>query len=629
VGNWSIAKARETYNIEHWSAGYFDINEQGQVIAFPDGNRKEPGINLAELVPAIIERGLSLPVLVRFTDILKQRVKALNTAFAAAISQYDYQNTYTAVYPIKVNQQRRVVEKIHHKDQFVTGLEAGSKPELMAVLALANKPGTIIVCNGYKDREYIRMALIGRQLGHHVYIIIEKMSELPLILAEAKKLNVTPKLGIRIRTASIGAGKWQNTGGEKAKFGLSAAQVLHIIEQLQQAEQLACLELLHCHIGSQIANIRDIQRGMHECARYYAELHQLGANIRYVDVGGGLGVDYEGTTSRSFCSMNYTLQEYANNVIAALTEICQTHQLPHPGVFTECGRAMTAHHAVLITNITEIEQPSAPANIEPAQDDEPPVIKDLWNSFSKLSARTALEVYHDICYWLSEAHSMYIHGLLNLQERARAEELYTAACLTIKDLLQPNKRVHQEILDEINEKLAAKFFCNFSVFQSLPDVWAIKQIFPIIPLSQLDKNPTIRGKLQDLTCDSDGCISNYIDGQSLEKTLPLPPFDAKNPYLLGIFLVGAYQEILGDMHNLFGDTDSVHVELTQNGNYQLVEPVKGETVGNVLGSVHFNMDRLLDAYRSQLQQAKLTPMQLEQYFSELAAGLSGYTYLED
>ena len=627
--DWTIAKARETYNIEHWSAGYFDINTKGQVIAFPDGEKNQPGINLAELIPAILARGLSLPVLVRFTDILKHRVKALNTAFTAAISHYNYQNTYTAIYPIKVNQQRRVVEKIHHKEPFVTGLEAGSKPELMAVLALATKPGTIIVCNGYKDREYIRMALIGRQLGHQVYIIIEKVSELPLILAEAKKLGITPKLGIRIRTASVGAGKWQNTGGEKAKFGLSAAQVLHVIEQLQQAEQLACLELLHCHIGSQVANIRDIQRGMHECARYYAELHKLGANLRYVDVGGGLGVDYEGTSSRSFCSMNYTLQEYANNVVAALTEICQANQLPHPGIFTECGRAMTAHHAVLITNITEIEQPTVPSTIEPAQENEPVVVKDLWNSLHQLSKRNALEVYHDVCYWLSEAHSMYIHGLLNLQERARAEELYTSACLTLKDLLQPNKRVHREVLDELNEKLAAKFFCNFSVFQSLPDVWAINQIFPIIPLTHLDEAPILRGKLQDLTCDSDGCISHYIDGQSLEKTLPLPPFKAENPYLLGIFLVGAYQEILGDMHNLFGDTDSVHVELTESGNYQLVEPVKGETVGDVLNSVHFNLDKLLESYRSQLQQAKLSPTQFEQYFTELAAGLSGYTYLED
>jgi len=629
VTNWTIAKARETYNIEHWSAGYFDINTKGQLIAFPDGEKNQPGVNIADLIPAILARGLSLPVLVRFTDILKHRVKALNTAFATAISHYNYQNTYTAIYPIKVNQQRRVVEKIHHKDQFVTGLEAGSKPELMAVLALATKPGTIIVCNGYKDREYIRMALIGRQLGHQVYIIIEKISELPLILAEAKKLGITPKLGIRIRTASVGAGKWQNTGGEKAKFGLSAAQVLHVVEQLQQAEQLACLELLHCHIGSQVANIRDIQRGMHECARYYAELHKLGANLRYVDVGGGLGVDYEGTSSRSFCSMNYTLQEYANNVVAALTEICQANQLPHPGIFTECGRAMTAHHAVLITNITEIEQPTVPSAIQPAQENEPVVIKDLWNGLNQLSKRNALEVYHDICYWLSEAHSMYIHGLLNLQERARAEELYTSACLTIKDLLQPNKRVHREVLDELNEKLAAKFFCNFSVFQSLPDVWAINQIFPIIPLTHLDEAPILRGKLQDLTCDSDGCISNYIDGQSLEKTLPLPPFKAENPYLLGIFLVGAYQEILGDMHNLFGDTDSVHVELTESGNYQLVEPVKGETVGNVLNTVHFNIDKLLESYRVQLQQAKLSPIQFEQYFTELAAGLSGYTYLED
>ncbi|MFA7098203.1 MAG: biosynthetic arginine decarboxylase, partial [Gammaproteobacteria bacterium] len=558
--NWTIQEARETYNIAHWGNGYVDTNDRGHLVVRPDRRSDRPGIDLYELAEEIKGAGLTLPVLVRFTDILHDRIDTLCGAFARAMEVDDYRGRFTAVYPIKVNQQRRVVEEILAHGGARVGLEAGSKPELMAVLALADQRGGVVVCNGYKDREYIRLALIGLQLGHRVHIVVEKLSELELVIQEAQNLQVKPLLGVRVRLASIGAGKWQNTGGEKAKFGLSAAQVLRMVNRLTEVGMLDALQLLHFHLGSQIANIRDVQRGLREAARYYAELHRLGARIATVDVGGGLGVDYEGTRSRSFCSMNYSVQEYANNVVHVLWEICAAEGLPHPDIITESGRAMTAHHAVLITNVIDVEQ--VPGNgIAPAGDDEPLIIQDLWQALASLSSRSALETYHDAVHWLSEAQAMYTHGVLTLEQRARIEHLYFAICREVRPLLQATTRAQREAVDELNEKLADKYFCNISVFQSIPDVWAIDQIFPIVPLHRLDERPDRRVVIQDLTCDSDGRIDHYVDREGVEATLPLHAIQPGKPYLLGIFMVGAYQEILGDMHNLFGDTDSVNVEL--------------------------------------------------------------------
>jgi arginine decarboxylase len=624
-----INQARETYNVAHWGAGYFDINEQGHLTARPRRDKDETGIDLYELTREIHAAGLSLPVLVRFTDILHDRVETLCDAFQDAMRDEGYEGGYTAVYPIKVNQQRSVVEELLSRGAGGVGLEAGSKPELMAVLALSSRSGGVIICNGYKDREYIRLALIGKQLGHRVYIVVEKLSELETVIREARELNISPLLGMRVRLASIGAGKWQNTGGEKAKFGLSAAQVLQMVERLRSAGMLDSLQLLHFHMGSQIANVRDIQRGMREAGRHYAELHSMGVNIRCVDVGGGLGVDYEGTRSRSFCSMNYSVQEYARNIVHSLWETCSDSGLPYPDIITESGRAMTAHHAVLITNVIDIERAPDTDDIREPSEDDPIILQDLWQGLQSLSSRSVLEVYHDAVYWLAEARAMYNHGVLNLEQRARAEQLYFATCHQVRPLLQASSRAHRELLDELNDILADKYFCNFSVFQSIPDVWAIKQLFPIVPLHRLQEPPSRHAVLQDLTCDSDGRIDQYIDQRGVESTLPLHQLRGDEPYLLGIFMVGAYQEILGDLHNLFGDTDSVNIALQADGEYRLAQPERGDTVEDVLRYVHFNAADLLQAYQRKIAEAGLSESRCRQYLEELEAGLGGYTYLED
>lgn len=625
---WSLEHTRNTYSLDHWGGGYFDVNERGHLLARPRRDRSSPGVDLYELAAACRARGLTLPVLVRFTDILRDRVDTLCDAFAAARAADDYRGRYTAVYPIKVNQQERVVAEILGHGDSRVGLEAGSKPELMAVLALS-RPGGTIICNGYKDREYIRLALIGQRLGHRVFIVVEKLSELDLVIQESGTLDVKPLLGLRVRLASLGAGKWQNTGGDKAKFGLNATQVLTLVERLRGAGLLDCLQLLHCHLGSQIANIRDIQRGMREVGRYYAELHALGVPLANVDVGGGLGVDYEGTHSRSFCSTNYSVQEYANNVVHALWDICTEHDLPHPDIITESGRAMTAHHALLITNVIDSE--AAPGTGEPAppSEDEPLIIQDLWQVLADLEGRSVLEAYHDAVHWLGEAQSMYLHGVIDLAQRARVESLYATICQRVRAMLNSNRPAHREVLDELNEKLADKYFINLSVFQSMPDVWAIDQIFPIVPLHRLDQAPSRRAVLQDLTCDSDGRIDQYVDNDGVESTLPVHPYRPGDEYLLGIFLVGAYQEILGDMHNLFGDTDAVNVTLTADGGYELSQPERGDTIDELLRYVHFDTEALRAAYHRKIAAGALSDQERAFFTAELEEGLTGYTYLED
>lgn len=630
MNDWSIAKAREVYNIEHWSSNFFDVNEAGHMIAYPTGKGNCQGVDIYEIVNQLPNHGLSLPLLIRFTDILRTRAQQLRMAFNNAITEYRYQGSYNAVYPIKVNQHRRVVGAILQNSQGEIGLEAGSKAELLAAIGLSTIPGSVVICNGYKDREYIRLALIGKALGHRVTIILEKFSELETILQEAEKMQIEPLLGLRIRLATIGGGRWQDSSGVKSKFGFSASSILDVIETLKRANKLHFLHMLHFHLGSQIANILHIQQGMRECARFYVELKQLGVDIDTVDVGGGLGVDYEGTRSRnSSCSMNYSWQEYANNIVYILAEICAEHNLPHPNIITEAGRAMTAHHAVLITNVIEMEP--AVKNVEPEAptSEENQLIKNFWDGYKNLNPQTALETYHDAYLWMQEVNSMYAHGVVNLAERARAEELYAAICLKVRSLLKPSVRAHREIADEINEKLADKFHANFSLFQSLPDAWAINQVFPIMPLHGLNQVPVHRAILQDITCDSDGRVELYVDNEGVETTLPLPDFATTQPFYIGIFLVGAYQEILGDMHNLFGDTDSVHVELQPDGSYQLVNPMQGDLVEDVLRYVHFDTRELVHSYRQQMANADLNPTLVQSYLQEVVAGLHGYTYLED
>ncbi len=628
--------AHKVYNIAHWSDGYLDVNAQGEVLIRPDRGRTPATINLPELTRQLTGSGVPLPVLIRFTDILHDRVNTLCDAFNHVAREQGYQGRYTAVYPIKVNQQRRVVEELLAAEPAASrgqiGLEAGSKPELMAVLALSRAPGSVIVCNGYKDREYIRLALIGQKLGHRVYIVVEKQSELPLILEQARELDVTPLIGVRARLATIGKGNWQNTGGEKSKFGLSASQVLSVVDTLKQAGALGSLQLLHFHLGSQIANIRDIQTGLRECARFYSELHRLGAPVATVDIGGGLGVDYEGTRSRSSCSMNYSVHEYAYNVVHVLQSECDRHGIPHPDLISESGRALTAHHSVLVTNVIDQERAS---NLEPTPPDGAAAspLQDLWRDLQSLldadSPRALPEIYHDVLHAMADVHGQFAHGLLSLPERAQAETLYTRCCHLLRSKLDGANRAHREIIDELNEKLAEKLFVNFSLFQSLPDVWGIDQIFPVMPINGLNRPLNRRVVIQDITCDSDGRIDLYVDGQGIETTLPLPDDASDEPLLIGFFMTGAYQEILGDMHNLFGDTHSVDVRLDADGGYQVSEAILGDTVAKVLKYVNFEPDRLLAAYRGKFAASSLPAAQKEALLAELAAGLDGYTYLEE
>lgn len=629
MSEWSIQQARDLYHVAHWSDGFFDVGESGTLRAHPNGPCDPTSIDLHDIAEAISESGISFPVLLRFPGILRKRIQILNEAFNHAIKSHDYRGEFLSAYPIKVNQQRHVVESILKNGKVPVGIETGSKPELLAALGMPSEDMPVIICNGYKDREYIRLALIGQRLGHKVYIILEKFSELTLALEEADKLNVEPCLGVRVRLASVGAGKWQESGGEKSKFGFSAPQLLQVVETLRAKNRLHLLRVLHFFMGSQLANISDIQRGMHEGVRYYETLRSLGAPIDTIDVGGGLGIDYEGTRSRSFCSMNYSIQEYANNVVYTIADMCNQHDLPHPRIVTESGRAITAHHAMIITNIISTEPACETTNLSPPEDDHLPILHELWESYVNLSEKTALEGYHDACHWMSEIHTMYIHGLLGLKERAYAEEIYYATCSKLCTLLKPTVRAHREMIDELHEKLAHKFVCNFSLFQSLPDAWAIDQVFPIIPISGLDQKPTLRGILHDITCDSDGKVDMYVNNYGLESTLPLLPHDPDKPYLMGIFLVGAYQEILGDLHNLFGDTNSIHAELLPDGRYELTNAMHGDSVETSLRHVDFSSKELLQSYSQQLKKSGLPAVECEEYLSDLTKGLKGYTYFEE
>ena len=623
--SWNAELSREIYAVEHWGEGYFDVGEAGNVIVRPTRHPEQGAIDLLEIAQAVRAEGLSLPVLVRFIDILRDRVACLNQAFALARREYGYRGQYTPVYPIKVNQQRGVVAGILGASTHPVGLEAGSKSELLAILALS-RAGSVI-CNGYKDRSYIRLALIGRRLGLNVYIVIEKLSELDVVLAEAATLAIEPQLGVRIRLSSISAGKWQNSGGEKSKFGLHGAEVLKLVDRLAGLGKLDWLKLMHFHMGSQIADISDVKSALREAGRYYAELHALGAAIEVADVGGGLGIDYEGTRSTSECSINYSIDEYAHSIVRSFSEICAEYGLPHPHLVSESGRAMSAHHAVLITNVTDIE--TVPDDAGAGLSSQAKPLLDLAECLRRLPTESVLGVYHEAQFDLAEARAMFIQGQLRLTELAEAERLNAAICHGVQQRLDVRLRAHRELIDELNERLADKVFCNFSLFQSMPDAWAINQIFPVMPLQRLNEEPTRRGVIQDLTCDSDGRIDAYIDQQSLESTLRMHPIRPGEPYLFGIFLVGAYQEILGDMHNLFGDTHSVNVELDGQGGYRLLDPMHGDGADDMLRYVHIDPEELERAYRKKLLEARLPPEQRKLYESELMAGLSGYTYLEE
>lgn len=626
--DWTSADSTSLYGIKHWGGGYFSVSDAGEVMVTP--NRENgTAISLHDVVHELNTRGQDLPMLLRFPDILQDRVWQLCRAFNRSIHKNGYQGSYTAIYPIKVNQQESVIKNIiiPKNDDVSIGLEAGSKPELMIVLAFAPQGGTI-VCNGYKDRSFIRLALMAQRLGHQVFIVIEKESEVDLVIEESAKLGVCANIGLRVRLSSLSSSKWADTGGEKGKFGLSAAQLISAAQRLQAAGLGDAVRLMHFHMGSQIANIADYRAGFKEAVRYFAELRGLGLPIDYVDVGGGLGVDYDGTHSRNASSVNYDIGEYSHTIVSMLQEYCDTHALPHPHIFSESGRAMTAHHAVLVMNVTDVE--TLPESVP-----ELPDTASLSFAIQKLitlleqgiDTEMVTETYYRIGHYLAEVNEQYVDGKVSLPEKALAEQLHAVLCRRLKTGLHTSHRAQRQVFDDLTDKLADKYFCNFSVFQSLPDTWAIDQVLPIMPLHRLNERPTRRAVLQDLTCDSDGKVSLYVDQQSIESNMPLHTWRAGEPYLLGVFMVGAYQEILGDMHNLFGDTDSVNVSVRSDGSIDYSGMEEHDTVEDMLRYVHLQPQEAINKFEEKLHRAKLDSDQRRLYSAEFFHTLKQSSYL--
>ena len=630
---WDIEQARALYNIQGWGAGFFDINARGHVVVRPDREHPERELDLFEIAGDLEEQGVGLPVLLRFSDILRSRIEALSTRFERAIAEFGYEGGYTTVYPIKVNQQRHVVEEIvtFGKPHGV-GLECGSKPELQAVLALGESTDHMIVCNGYKDEEFMRLALMGQKLGHQVYIVIEQLHEIDTLLRVAEELDVQPTAGIRIKLAAEGYGKWASSGGENSKFGLNTAQLMRAIERLRAAGRADIVKLIHFHLGSQISDIRYIKSGLTEVSRFYIELRRLGLDITHVDVGGGLGVDYDGTSSTSNASVNYTLQEYANDVIYTLAEACRENELPMPHVISESGRALTAHHALLLIKVIDVESQHESSPPEIGEDDHALLHEMLedWRALQRknISVRRVREIFHDLTFDKERANQLFNSGVLTLQGRAVADRLYYAMIHVIARFAQEHRDDFEEVITSLDSAMVDRYFCNFSLFQSLPDSWAINQLFPIVPIHRLDEEPVRRGTLQDITCDSDGKIELFVGDKNGQPSLELHPFREDEPYILGIFLTGAYQEILGDLHNLFGDTNAAHITLSPRG-YEITELVHGDTVTEVLDYVQFRASDLLQTFRRKVAAAKhISRQEANMFIAEYVAGLEGYTYLE-
>ncbi len=623
---WSSQQAGEAYAMPNWSEGLFAIDEHGQLGVSLDGL---PVTALTQLADQARQRGLRLPLLLRFPQILRQRADNLRQAFQKALQAQRLPVAFTPVYPIKVNQQRSVVETLVH--QAGCGLEVGSKPELMAALAIS-PPGGLLICNGYKDRAYIRLALIGRLLGLNTIIVIEKPDELPLVQAAATDLQVQPVLGVRIRLASLGAGNWQNTGGERAKFGLAASQLLELVEWLRECDHLDWLQLLHFHMGSQIANLRDIRNGVQEASRYFVELQKLGCPITTLDIGGGLGVDYEGARSRGACSMNYSVSQYAECVVEGIVDVCARHQLPVPALVSESGRALTAHHAVLITPVVAAEGMPAwtPADSSSAQDrlqlDQQPLLQAMFAHLQNPDRLSPEELWLEASSLLQHARQEFAHGNVSLQQRAYMEQWYFYLLRQIPPRLDLRYRRHRQLDEKLQHKLSDKYFINLSIFQSLPDIWALDQVFPIMPLQRLHEIPDNHAVLEDLTCDSDGRIDRYVDLSGIEATLRVHRISPGEQYLLGIFMTGAYQETLGDIHNLFGDTDAVDVNISAQA-VEFSNLRHGDTASGLLEYVGYQADQLQAQYLEKITRAELGTELSTLLSSELQAGLHGYTYL--
>ena len=634
TASWSIDSARALYNIEGWGAGFFDINDQGHVVVRPDKERPDHVIDLYEITNDLEEQGIALPVLLRFSDILRSRINLLTDSFEQAKEEFGYTGGYTTVYPIKVNQQRHVVQEIVEFGQrHQVGLECGSKPELQAILGLAENTDHLIICNGYKDEEFMRLALMGQKLGHKVFIVLEQLSEIDVLLQVADEMGVTPTAGIRIKLASRGFGRWKESGGEKSKFGLSAAQLMEAIDKLKAGGRLDIVKLIHFHLGSQITDIRFIKLGLQELTRFYVELRNAGLDITHLDVGGGLGVDYDGTNSTSDASVNYALQEYANDVIYTLAEACREHEIPMPHIISESGRALTAHHALLLIKVIDVEsQTDRP--VPELSDEDHQLLHEMMADFrdasrKNVSRRRVREIFHDLTFDKERAQEFFNSGVFSLRERAVAEQIYLATVNVLARFVQRSRDDFEDISADLDATLVDRYFCNFSLFQSLPDSWAIDQIFPIMPIHRLGEEPTRRGTLQDVTCDSDGKIDRFAGDKGGSPSLELHEFRDGEPYMLGVFLTGAYQEILGDLHNLFGDTNAVHIRLSPTTGYEVTDLVHGDTVTEVLNYVQFRASDLLQTFRRKVAAAKhISRQEANTFIADYVAGLEGYTYME-
>lgn len=627
---WRIEDSAEIYNISGWGLKYFSINEKGHVQVTP--REGYATVDLKDVIDELKLRDVSAPVLLRFPDILDNRIQKISACFKKAAEEYKYNGQNFVVYPIKVNQMRQVVEEIvSHGNKYNIGLEAGSKPELHAVLAVNPHSNSIIVCNGYKDEDYIELALLAQKMGRRIYLVVEKLNELKLIADVAKRLDIRPNIGIRIKLSSSGSGKWEESGGDVSKFGLNSSELLTALSFLEKNNLKDCLKLIHFHIGSQITKIRRIKNALREAMQFYVQLSKMGFNIEFVDIGGGLGVDYDGTrSSMGENSMNYSIQEYVNDSVSALVDVCVKNNLPHPNIITESGRSLTAHHSVLIIEVLETTQLPLWNDNETVDENDHELAKELYNIWDRINASTLFEDWHDALQIREEALELFSLGLLDLRTRAQIEKLFWSVARDVYDLTKSMKHPPEE-LKKVDRMLPEKYFCNFSLFQSLPDSWAIDQLFPIMPIQRLDEKPTRRCTIQDITCDSDGKISRFVSPQGMSYSLPVHTFKQNDKYYIGVFLVGAYQEILGDLHNLFGDTAAVHISVNKD-TYEIEQIIDGEPVADVLDYVEYSPKKLvrnLEAWVSgKMKQGVISPEEGRQFLTNYKSGLYGITYLE-
>jgi arginine decarboxylase len=628
--HWSTADAADLFEVARWGNGYFSVGPNGHLLVHPD---KDPtkSIDLKQLVDRLQVRGIDLPILLRFAEILQHRLGELHGVFATAIKDSGYRGEYCCVYPVKVNQQRQVVEEVlRFGKPYHFGLEAGSKPELLAVIALADNE-TPIICNGFKDAEFIETAMLAQKIGRQIIPVVERFSELNLVLEYAEKLGVRPRIGMRVKLATRGSGRWQSSGGFRSKFGLTASELIKGLDLLASRGMEDCLQLLHFHQGSQITNIRHIKAALNEASRIYTELVKRGAGLRYLDVGGGLGVDYDGSQTNFESSVNYSLQEYANDVVYHVQNACDEAGVPHPTIISESGRAIVAYHSMLIFGVLGVSEQGGMGEVqEPVADAEQP-LHDLWESYQNINIRNLLESYHDAQQSLDTAMNLFASGYLPLDQRSAVENIYWAICRRICKLTKSLDFVPEE-LEGLEAALSDTYFCNFSLFQSIPDSWAIKQLFPVMPIHRLNERPSRAAVLGDVTCDSDGKIDQFIDRRDVKRTLPLHTWQSE-PYYLGAFLIGAYQEILGDLHNLFGDTNAVHVSTDERGEVVVDAVIKGDTVREVLDYVEFDSNQLVQRLRDSIEQAvrdgRICDSQAGRFLKFYEEGLGGYTYLEE